>query len=1670
MESVLSPDGREPTLQVFDAGLRRSKAIIKLKALGDQDDPAVAAAFRDYCTGLASVRHANVATPYTYGTFSVPGELFGYMTRSFVSGTPLSEVIAPLDEDALLKVIRQICAGLAALHRRDIFHLDLKPENVIVRRAPAGRIDDLSECVLIDLSYRPDSRGEETLSDVTVQYVAPELLDGSRGDASADLYALGVVLYRLATGRLPFAGESLSQIMQQQRARQFEPIETAVSVPLKRAIEQLLEPNPLHRPKSPDALIAQLDAASRGQFTSAGLSVDSFGVVGRPKELDECLAAIDVHRLGGATAVEVSAAPGGGVTTFLRDLQDRLESEDIAVLTVRPRAVTGTSLAAQLATQVVALLRRNEVETESDRENATGRTSTDVLDDLFVATQDGRIVLFVDGWSECDVTEFSFLRRLMMQDRASVEGLASRSGRCQLVLGTTRPIPDVGDARKCQDLVELRVRLSPLTIDAVSAMLAGRPDLGSFTRGDTARIAESTDGRPGSIVQVLARVGVDLSRGVDRGRALEGALAGVETDEGAGLRTHPGMVALRDEPTAAAHLALALWNAPMRREVWHAVGCTLGLDDLSGAGDLVEATPTTVRTQYVTLGRALWAGLAGDERDRIVTVVLEATRSMWKSGDLGELAHLCTFVARSGAVPVRYRWRLLRALIVLLRNGCFAEVESIADELVRAGSATVPWWIPLFRDAARASNGGIFKPDPEDRGAPATATDARELLATWIRARALRRGGYRREAYRLLKPLASSTHPIATIARAKLLEDYGLAAAGLGDIDEAVRVRRLLRRRACEWIRLARRQRDGTTDARDRGRACRRSMEYLRVKYRVHMARGHRVRARAVCRQERAFARSVGNLMREAACLNHEGIALLRMREAAASIDVFERCASLQERLDDERGLVLALLNLSGALSLLGRIGSAAGVLNRARVIATRNELPRYRNRTLLNLGNAYGKRGQWSDARNVFRRVLRLCREEGDVDLWARAAHNSALAALASWNVNVAHGYALKHKNLIAANPGCAPDIDADLLAAEIAYRGRDWTTLSACVEWMRRHGANAPTYLFFDTVLAVMRDGKLPRKQASDERSLPTDVRLRLLLLRWRARDRHISGESLGRLLVLARNDSLNREYLQCLVACLASRDSGGDLGLRHTLAALSRFELREGEDDLQIELRAHVAYLLRRRGRVEEAWRVYQDALTWFRRLERKIFRWPRARPVLSHLHRLLRFAMRDEDVAHHATVHRLSQTLCADAFVTLMDTKRGSARAGNRDGVLEEIGQAIDHATEGRFVDELLAIAVRNTGAQRAMLVVEREGEIEIERVYCADGDSPAGDAGISRAVVSQVLRTREPGLYSDALTAEELASHRSIAVLKLRSLACVPVEGPGGRALYLDHLGIAGLFCDEHLGFLGLVAGLVALTTRAQRSHDAAEQLRERLARAHSHILRAERSRVIAEVAGGLIHDLKNVLAAVIGRVQLVQQGSDPERAASGLKAIQHAADTGVGLLQRLQQCSRDHASQEPELVDIAAVAREAVDLLRPRFDGGSIELKIDRSGNTLIQGVPGEIRELFLNLISNACEAIGDKGTLEVSVRGGESEIVVRVKDTGHGMSEETRTRVFEPFFTTKGSAGTGLGLVVVRNTVVRHGGSISVESAPGVGTTFVIRLPRLARREYENGATRAGA
>ncbi len=275
---------------------------------------------------------------------------------------------------------------------------------------------------------------------------------------------------------------------------------------------------------------------------------------------------------------------------------------------------------------------------------------------------------------------------------------------------------------------------------------------------------------------------------------------------------------------------------------------------------------------------------------------------------------------------------------------------------------------------------------------------------------------------------------------------------------------------------------------------------------------------------------------------------------------------------------------------------------------------------------------------------------------------------------------------------------------------------------------------------------------------------------------------------------------------------------------------------------------------------------------------------------------------------------------------------------------------------------------------------------------------------------------------------------------------------------------------------GMEAQLQDLITAEQRSnrelaHTARENARHfqeaEQRRRHAEALReSEKLRAVGEMAGGVAHDFNNLLAAILGRAQLLlvrlAEGEvAPDAVRRSLSIIERSALDGAETVRRLLEFTRAKPQlKEAEAVGVNDLLASVVAASEPRWKdeaearGAHIEV-VEEFGRVLaVVGDAAELRELLLNLVFNAIDAMPGGGTLTLSSWAEESAVCLAVTDTGVGIPEEVRSRIFDPFFTTKGPQSSGLGLSVSYGIIRRHGGEIRVESRAGQGTRFTVRLP----------------
>ena len=246
-----------------------------------------------------------------------------------------------------------------------------------------------------------------------------------------------------------------------------------------------------------------------------------------------------------------------------------------------------------------------------------------------------------------------------------------------------------------------------------------------------------------------------------------------------------------------------------------------------------------------------------------------------------------------------------------------------------------------------------------------------------------------------------------------------------------------------------------------------------------------------------------------------------------------------------------------------------------------------------------------------------------------------------------------------------------------------------------------------------------------------------------------------------------------------------------------------------------------------------------------------------------------------------------------------------------------------------------------------------------------------------------------------------------------------------------------------------------------------DKVRERtveLKRAQDELVAQERYKAMGQMASGIAHDFNNTVAVMMGNAELLitfpDLLKDAEETNKALKTIYLASQDAASIVRRLREFYKsDDQEEQEETADLRDAGEEAVSLTEPKWkgqaqsSGRNIHLKTELESVT-VRMSPSKVREILTNFVFNAVDAMPEGGVITLRSRAEDGYGVLEVADSGTGMSEEVRQKCLNMFFCTKGSKGTGLGLGMVNDMVQKHRGRIDIESEPGKGSTFLVRLP----------------
>jgi hypothetical protein len=322
---------------------------------------------------------------------------------------------------------------------------------------------------------------------------------------------------------------------------------------------------------------------------------------------------------------------------------------------------------------------------------------------------------------------------------------------------------------------------------------------------------------------------------------------------------------------------------------------------------------------------------------------------------------------------------------------------------------------------------------------------------------------------------------------------------------------------------------------------------------------------------------------------------------------------------------------------------------------------------------------------------------------------------------------------------------------------------------------------------------------------------------------------------------------------------------------------------------------------------------------------------------------------------------------------------------------------------------------------------------------------------------EIIGARVEDLFAEdfADTLEQVLGGQGWKLTELRRIYKLHTATRGGRPLILNGA-LSPLKRTDSAVHTGALVVLEDVTSRVRLE----EQFQQR-----------EKLSSIGQLAAGVAHEINTPLTGVSSYTQMLLgmlPETDPKH--SLLQKIRRQTDRASGIVSNLLNFSRTGGATEFTEVDINRVLEDTLQLLEPQLRHSRIELVRDYAEDLpAAYGNAGKLQQVFTNLLLNARDAIPDSGriTLRTAAREEDGELTIEVVDDGIGIAPENVARIYDPFFTTKGvGRGTGLGLAVSYGIVQEHSGHISVESAPGRGTTFRVSLPTAGARQRLQAAS----
>lgn len=445
--------------------------------------------------------------------------------------------------------------------------------------------------------------------------------------------------------------------------------------------------------------------------------------------------------------------------------------------------------------------------------------------------------------------------------------------------------------------------------------------------------------------------------------------------------------------------------------------------------------------------------------------------------------------------------------------------------------------------------------------------------------------------------------------------------------------------------------------------------------------------------------------------------------------------------------------------------------------------------------------------------------------------------------------------------------------------------------------------------------------------------------------------------------------------------------------------------------------------------------------------------------------------DRDPAKGSTVQLTLRPRELESLVALPDQAEPSIlqKAYLRLAVMcRLINDLVTMTDLGELMDRTAEMVLEIIKADQAllMLVDGESGELSVQATRQRKGLKSDDEISFSKTISRRVFETGESILTSDAMKDDRFQSSDSIILHRIRSTLCVPIKTKDRilGIIHVDTLEKVMGFSQEELELLAAMGHQIGIAVENAKLVTDLKKANVEIKDQQAKLIEAEKLTLLGKIAGGVAHEINNPIMSILGFTgmackRLQDAVPAPEKVNECihyLNVVQEEAHRCIQIVESISQFYRRKQSAMAP-IRIEKVIEAALSIAKLHMNQGHIEIVTHLSPDLPpILANQGLLQQVLVNILLNARDAMEKGGVLSVAA-GFENPpwVTIRISDTGCGIKPEDIQRIFTPLFTTKGEGkGTGLGLSISQDIIKSHNGAIEVESVPGKGTTFIIRLP----------------